>query len=132
MNRLPATVQRRHTVIGPPHAVRNALQTAHRQGRVVRSSPVRWLNDREQIVDLVLLDPAPRPRRRWPVPTVIGATVAVLLGGAAYAVHEVLVWTATHWQQLLGAAIAAVLLMWWLAGRLGACPGLHCPGCKCS
>lgn len=132
MNRLPERVQRRHQVIGPPHAVANAIETAHRQHRLVQASPVRWVNRRQVAVDLVLLDPAPRPRRRWVLPTAVGTTVAAALGGAVYVVYTVGTWTAEHWQELLGAAALAALALWWLLGRVGACPGLHCPGCKCS
>lgn len=132
MNRLPEQVRRHRKVVGHPAAVANAIQTAHRQGRLVEYSRARWVNRRDVVVDLVLIEPAPRPRRRWVLPTAIGTTVAGALTAAGYGVYTVGTWTAEHWQELLGAAALAALALWWLLGRVGACPGLHCPGCKCS
>ena len=131
MNRLPATVQRHHQVIGPPVAVKNAIQTAQRRGTLVRSSPTRWINGHQVVVDLVLLEPAPKPRARRALIAAAATAGIAALAGATYAVYAAVAWAVTHWQLLLGAALTAVALLWWLVGRLGACPGLHCPGCKC-
>lgn len=73
--------------------------------------------------------PAPRPRRTGRVKLAVGTAVVVLvLLAVGWVVYEVWVYRYV----ILGLlVVAAVLAGWYGLGRAGACPGLHCPGCRC-
>lgn len=73
-----------------------------------------------------------RDRLHWPkliglvaaiMTPIVGAILAIV-----YAVGTVVRWGATHWIFLTGAALALVLTVF-ILGRVGGCPGIHCPGC---
>ncbi len=85
---------------------------------------------------------APRPvrqvrrqvRRRVPLGAKvgIGVSLAMLAGGLTWATYLIVAAVVAHWAAILGLLVVAlVLVAWWGAGQAGACPGLHCPGCKC-
>ena len=87
----------------------------------------------------VPVEPAPaRARSGFPWRRVLtGAAIAV--GGLTLAGFLLSLATRTLAAQLvavvpalLGVAVAALLVVWFLLGRAGRCPCLHCPGCRCS
>jgi hypothetical protein len=71
--------------------------------------------------------PPPRPARQREVSpnTVTAGLVAATVLVAAACV----VWLACHLEVVAVVAVVA-LLAWAGLGQVGACPGLHCPGCK--
>lgn len=77
----------------------------------------------------VRLLPAPEPvpvRRREVSPNLVaaGLVTATVLVAAAW-----VVFLAGH-VAAVAVVVVAVLLAWAGLGQVGACPGLHCPGCK--
>jgi hypothetical protein len=70
---------------------------------------------------------------RWSRWATVGGAVAAA-GGVVYEAVQAYLWLREHWAVLVGytvAALVALLIVWHLLGRAGACPGLHCPGCRC-
>jgi hypothetical protein len=128
---------------GDQREVANALASLARRGDLVSWTPRRHLPngrievlaryvDRTQRTPDQTPLPMPEPvRRRVRVRWVVGG-VAVGVGvgsGLGFAVYKVLVAVIP----LLPAAFALLVLLalaWFLLGRAGACPGLHCPGCR--
>lgn len=128
-------VVRDRTVVAGTSEVAAFLRAADEQGRLLRfESPVPAGPGRVS-VQVRLVEPKSAGRsvmsRPWLLAAVaVGTLVALALLG--YAVVEVVAWVAAHWRTLLGGtAFLCVLAIWHLLGRSGACPGIHCPGCKC-
>jgi hypothetical protein len=69
---------------------------------------------------------------RWSVRRRLAAGTAAalpVLGAVAWLAYEVWVYRYV----ILGMLVVAALLGGWVvAGQAGVCPGVHCPGCKCS
>jgi hypothetical protein len=82
------------------------------------------LRDGRCYADVQLL-PLPTPRRREVSPEMAAAGLVALtvLVAAAW-----LVFLLGHLK--LVAVMVLVLLLWVGLGRVGVCPGVHCPGCK--
>jgi len=61
----------------------------------------------------------------------IAVTLAVLgaLAGVAYLVYLLVQVVISHLALIVGVLVAAGAA-WFLLGRAGVCPGLHCPGCR--
>jgi hypothetical protein len=75
----------------------------------------------------VRLLPLPEPVRRREVnPNVV---VAGLITATVLVAAACVVFLAGHLTVVAFVAVAA-LLVWVGLGQLGACPGVHCPGCK--
>lgn len=119
-------------LVGRPHEVANALRTMSARGVLVERGPVRRVGPDRVLVDARVINREPvrarrRVRARWVVSVVVAGTGA--LAAAGY-------WAYLSTRALLpllerGAAVVLVVLAaWWLLGRAGACPGLHCPGCR--
>lgn len=70
-----------------------------------------------------------RARRRGPI--VAGAVVAVgaVLAGAGFAVAWLVSVVVVSLPAILG-GVAVLLAVLYGLGRVGVCPGLHCPGCR--
>jgi hypothetical protein len=124
--------QVQRTIVGQPAAVEKLVWSLKQRGDLVAGQPVPEvvrLSGGRIAVAVKVLDrtPEPRPRRtrvRWVVAgTVAGAGV---LSGVGY-----LVWLALPVLEGLALLAAVVFVAWMLLGQRGACPGLHCPGCKC-
>lgn len=129
------------TKTGTPDQVRAWLERAHEAGRLVAVTPpvpVAPGSDRIQVTATVLpmvqVEAYARSGRqgqpvRWSVRRrlVVASTVAVLLLGAAgWVAYEIWVY-----RYVILLVVAGLLAAWVLLGRAGACPGLHCPGCRC-
>lgn len=119
-------------IVGEPHEVANALRALRRRGDLVQRGPVRRVGPQRVVVDTRVVDRAPvRLRRRRRARLVVSIVVAGTgtLAGLGY-------WTYLGTRALLplaervGAVVAIVAVVWYLLGRAGACPGLHCPGCR--
>lgn len=75
------------------------------------------------------------PRQGWHVPAaVFGAVVGAAVACVALSWWVVL-WVAGHLALVIGwtaLLLGAPMVVWFLLGRAGMCPGVHCPGCRCS
>lgn len=107
---------------------RRAAELAYARGQLVHAER------HGDVVRVVLRVPAGRATRvrqratarPWLVPTaVIGGAVGALVALLWWAV----LWVADHAAQVLG-VLGALLVLFWLLGRVGVCPGVHCPGCR--
>lgn len=128
---------RRHVIIDEPQRVYDALRTAELQGRLVdHKVEARYVSGRIKVIAHIVDQPGPQPRRRRRFRTRVVVTVlavaCALLALAGWLLYLLV-------QALIAALIAAlpfllgflaVLVVWWLLGQTGACPGLHCPGCR--
>ena len=122
---------------GTDESVRHAVHLARIREQLVDE---QWLPARpgEAAVRVVLRAPAlPAGRTRRPVPYRWMAGVTTLALGAIgtgwllwWAATAAIGWLVAHVEHIVG-GLAVVLLVWWLLGRAGACPGIHCPGCSC-
>jgi hypothetical protein len=104
-----------------------ALIAAGRLGRDGLEASGRLADGRCWAKVRLLPLPPPRPARQREVSpnTVTAGLVAATVLVAAACV----VWLACHLEVV--AVVAVVALLGWVGlGRVGACPGLHCPGCK--
>lgn len=70
-----------------------------------------------------------RFRRRWVVPVAVASTSVAAIGGAVWLILTVAEFLAAHLLQVAGGAVLLALLVAGL-GQVGACPGIHCPGCR--
>lgn len=117
------------TIVGQPAAVEKQLWAMKTRGDLVAGQPmpvVRQLSDGRVAIAVRVVDrsPTPRPRRRVRVRWVAAGGVATAgLVGVGYLVY-------LAWAWILGAVVLAAVV-WVLLGQRAACPGLHCPGCKC-
>jgi hypothetical protein len=121
---------------GTDVSVRRAVELARERGQLVDE---RWLPARagEAAVKVVLRPAAlPAGKRSVPWRWIAGATT--LVGSAVgagwlvwLAANAAVGWLVAHAAHIVG-GVALVLAVWWLLGRAGACPGVHCPGCGCA
>jgi hypothetical protein len=115
------------TIVGEPRQVANSLVALRRRGDLASWTPPRYLSDGRVAVSVRVVDrtPAPRPvrrvRTRWVVTGV--ATGTALAAGVGYLVYLAL--------PVILVVAAIVAVVWFLLGQRAACPGLHCPGCRC-
>lgn len=135
-----------------PHAIADALRKARVEGVLVRAEPVPAPAGLRAV--RVVLRPKPgaadgqrvearRAALPWPAAAALGAVG--LAGDAGIAAGEWAVVRAVldafeaagravaeHRAGIVGALVAAgAAMVWVLLGQAGACPGLHCPGCRC-
>lgn len=134
-------------LIGTPDELRNALERAHADGRLVSFTAPRpvvhvqaeLLPDQPVYGDRSRLNPLVNPR-----PYLVGA--AVLLGGSVVAlvvygvvqlvlavVHAVQAadqWVSANSGTLEGIALLVVLVLIFGGGAAVKCGGIHCGGCK--
>lgn len=128
MNNIVAVrTQQGHTLVGPHDELRAWLATAAASGRLTADGLLASgvLPDGRCYARVQLLPVAPQRRLRGGVIAAGGVAMAASIAVTALAVA----WVAAHWQMLLGAAVVSLLLVFGL-GRVGVCPGLHCPGCR--
>lgn len=125
-------------IIGPPQQVRNALERAYADGRLVSftapTNPIAVVHVR------ALMLPAHKPsvwQRLYEDPTPILYTAAfvipaAIVGTVLYvtvsAALAVAAWLALNMSTILGVIALLTLLMFF--GGAKACAGLHCGGCK--
>lgn len=128
-------------------SVRRALATQQRNGILPEKIDVMWQDlgtgpaGRHLVAAHVILPPktAPRPKRRDSTFVDIGKALAfVSIIGATVLTFLVLAWLAlTHsginWPSVAGLIAVGLVVMLLIGNRSnhsGACPGLHCSGCK--
>ena len=120
---------------GHPADVANALLVMKRRGDLVSWTPVGQRRGPDPLVVLNVrrvdrTSVRRRVRRRWVVASVAGGTVA--LTGAGFLAYLATAELVAHALPFLGGLVLLMHALGWVgAGQAGACPGLHCPGCKC-
>lgn len=104
-----------------PHELRAWLARAVRRGDVARTG--RMGSSRTGA--WVVIIPLKEPRPRWP--WWMGLTTVVLGYIAAWGFL-----LAAHWRAMVGVSVAGWVGYWLLTrvSHKGACPGLHCRGCR--
>ncbi len=108
-----------------------AQRQAPAHGFLFSSSPVQAYGDGRALVNVRIVE---LQRPTAPVRPVSAATwwacggIATLIA-AVVATAALVAW---HYRAVILGALALAVAVWWLLGRAGACPGLHCPGCSCS
>lgn len=121
------------TVVGDAVEVRDALQLAQDEGRLLAvTDPARLADGRVQVTAHYA-----QPRGRWEQarPWLAAAAVTAVVGTAAAVVYAavvlvtlVIAWVAAHAAAIVTCALLGAVLLAVLGGR-GGCPGLHCGGC---
>jgi hypothetical protein len=126
-------------VVGAAEEIRNMLERAHADGRLVSfSEPERVVR-----VRVVLREQPSRPARpsRWnplddPRPYLIATAVAAVAGITGLLVYEVvkavaaaITWLSGH-AVGIGAGVLFIALLAALGGGTAACTGIHCGGCR--
>lgn len=127
-------------VVGAPEDIRNVLERAHAEGRLVS------FTEPEQVVrvQVVLREQTARSARpsRWnpldnPAPYLIGTALVALAGIAAVVAYEVITavaaaiaWVSAHAVGIGAGAVLLVLMAVALSGGTAACAGMHCGGCR--
>lgn len=126
-------------VVGAPEEIRNMLERAHADGRLVSfTEPQRVVR-----VQVVLREQPSRlaSRSRWnpldnPASYLIAtavATAAGITGVVAYevvtAVAAAIAWVSAH-ALPIGAGVVLLGLLMALFGGTAACTGIHCGGCR--
>lgn len=111
-------------VTGTPAEVAAAVRAARATGRLeAMTTPHRVPgHPRRVYVHIRMREPQ---RRVWPAAVAGGVALAAIAAVTVLAVA----WMVAHWQMLLGAAVVAAVVLAGL-GRVGVCPGIHCPGCR--
>jgi hypothetical protein len=124
-----STIERHWT--GYEITVRRAVEVARHRGQLV---DVQWLPASPGRASAVVrlrphvLPAAPRTRRSsWWWAAGLGAAGTVALGG--WGLWIAVSWLVAHAAHIAGGA-AILALLWIGLGQLGACPGVHCPGCR--
>lgn len=122
-------------LVGYPDQVANALRTMHERGDLAElPQQAQHLRDGRVAVNVRVIDRTPPARThsrvRRMVAVVAGGTIA--LASVGYLVYLATMELVDHALPVLGGVILLMLLLGWVgAGQAGACPGLHCPGCRC-
>jgi hypothetical protein len=126
-------------VVGAPEEIRNMLERAHADGRLVSfTEPERVVR-----VRVVLREQPSRPAHssRWnpldnPAPYLIATVVVAMAGIAAVVAYEVVktvtaavAWISGH-AMSTGAGVLLIALFIALGGGTAACTGIHCGGCR--
>lgn len=112
-------------------AGRRAAELAYARGQLVHAER------HGDVVRVVLRVPAGRATRvrqratgrPWLVPAVVIGGAVTAVGVLVLLLRWVVLWLADHAAQVLG-VLGALLVVMYLLGRVGACPGVHCPGCR--
>lgn len=126
------------------------VDEARRRGVLVRATmvrPTRALGiytqamvlrlDDDEPVDLPAIEPQPWYRRPRFLVAVVAAAIGslIVVGWLLYLAVAAALSAATAAAKAIAPAAGAVAFVvfvgWLLLGQAGACPGLHCPGCKC-
>lgn len=120
------------TIEGTGKDVERILQRIKARGDLVSPIPKNLVPMQRVVVHVHVIQRPERRRvqTRWVVAGVAGGTVA--LGGAGFLAYLATAELVANALPFLGGLILLMLLLGWVgAGQAGACPGLHCPGCKC-
>lgn len=137
----PHTTERR--IVGTPAEVASTIDRVRRSGRLVamtRPRPMPEGGGRVCVNVRFLATPVRTARqvaadhRRTVLRTAgrVAAVVVTVTGLAAAVVYAVsrLIAALLHLLPYLGVALVVAVIAWALLGRVGVCPGLHCPGCS--
>jgi hypothetical protein len=121
-------------LVGYPDEVANALRTMHERGDLAEvPQQAQHLRDGRVAVNVRVIDRTRpvrhRSHRRWVAIGVASGTAVT--AGVVYLVYLAVTALLAHLALILGTGALMLLLGWVGAGQAGACPGLHCPGCKC-
>lgn len=120
------------TIEGTGKDVERTLQRIRARRDLVSPIPNNLRSMPHVVVHVHVIERPPRRRvrTRWVAAGVAGGTVA--LAGAGWLAYIAVDALLAHALPLLGGLVLLMLLLGWVgAGQAGACPGLHCPGCKC-
>jgi hypothetical protein len=135
---------------GTADSVRQSLEAAAARGQLVSVEPLRA--NAHGVAVRVVLRPAQRtttdprqdhdkPRQLRPLRIRRGweyrmAAGVALLGSGAAAVWLLVeaglaawAWLLAHLASVVG-TLALLVAIFWALGKLGVCPGVHCPGCR--
>lgn len=129
----------RASVTGTAAEVGMFLDRARRDGVLLHATDLLPTGEPRMFVVTVRLAARPRPvatpppRRR---PEVVAAVVLLAASGVVggvwmWALLALILGVAREVASAVVVAALAALLAWALLGQAGACPGLHCPGCRC-
>jgi hypothetical protein len=127
----------RLSLIGSAIELHQQIQARRSAGMLLRATDLAPTGD-GRFVTTITVTREPRPYR--PVPATLGRRevvgTAVVAGGwmvaVAVALLVVVALLALLWQlrlYVLGGA-GVIIGLWILLGRIGVCPGVHCPGCR--
>lgn len=125
-------------LIGTPDHVRACLEALHANGELVSMTPPKPAGTGQVVVRVELTPTRPRqrpdkvgtrPRQGWRVPAAVIGGAVVAVGALVALLWWAVLWLADHAAQVLG-VLGALLVVVWLLGRVGVCPGVHCPGCR--
>lgn len=115
---------------GPNHHTQALAGKMERRGEIRRVGQVELLRGGAVArVTYVRLKPAPDPGLR--LIKRIGFWVSV--GGVYVITMLALAWNARFIIMQTGGALLLLAALWWIGSRMqhsGACPGLHCTGCR--
>jgi len=123
---------------GTPGQVRARLEVLYASGKLISLTPPQQHGPGQVVVRVQLRDVQPRqhpdkvgtaPRQDWRVPAAVCGFVVVVAVAVVALLWWAVLWLAAHVALVLG-ILGALLLVLFLAGRAGACPGFHCPGCR--
>jgi hypothetical protein len=120
-------------IIGDLYEVMAALDTLDSRGDLVEWTEDRTLADGRIVVNARYVDRTPAPtRRRVRVRWVVAGSVAGagVLTGVGYAMYLAVVAVLPLLPGIVALGLL-VALAWFLLGQRAACPGIHCPGCRC-
>lgn len=125
-------------LIGTPGQVRARLEVLYASGKLISLTPPQQHGPGQVVVRVQLRDVQPRqrpdkvgtgPRQDWRVPAAVCGFVVVVAVAVVALLWWAVLWLAAHVALVLG-ILGALLLVLFLLGRAGACPGFHCPGCR--
>jgi hypothetical protein len=119
-------------LIGLPDDVARALVAHEARGDLISARPAQPVPGMDYVAMAVRLRAATvsvrrSHRVRWIAAGVVSGTAVVAgLGYLVYSAVRAII-------QILPGMIAVTVLIalaWFLLGQVGACPGIHCPGCR--
>lgn len=122
--------EREHELLEPvlpaPVAAQHAAIVVYREpGLAPRRAAHR------PVVEGRIVIPTRRTRRRWKAVAIGTATFAAggAFAGFVWLIITVVQFVIEHAVVVAGAAVLLALLLG-AAGKVGICPGIHCPGCR--
>lgn len=110
-----------------PHMLRARFNQAQRRGEIAPVTSIGVKVNRYGQHGIVVKRIKPE-RPRWALPLAAASAAIGAVGGVAWMLYEI------RWLVFNGTlTVLALTTIWWVITRVnhsGACPGLHCPGCR--